>query len=263
MSQSKGVKVLRNMLSRCISLLSADPRVEGVYLVGSMADETMDEHSDIDLYIVVGDEHYEEVHRERFQLAQRIGDVLSTFEVEWPNCQMLGVIYRNYVEIDICYTNPGQAEVFNDRYKIALDKSGLLRKALKVKEYPRDPRSELKVQSEFALYNLLHAINMLRRGEYWSSIRQVETLRKRTVTLAELLWNKEIGEEYRKLETVLPTNVEKELRKSLCLYRKNEIKKSIVALTKLFCKIGEELAAKSKAEFPSEKFSHLLQRLKE
>lgn len=258
MPERKKPDVLRNMLSKCISLLEADDRVEGAYVVGSMADETEDGYSDIDLYVVVKEEHYAEVYGERFKLAERIGDVLSTFGVEWPSCQMLGVIYRNYVEIDICYTKLGQAEVFNDRYKIVLDKSGRVRKALIEKEYPRDPRTELKSQTEFALYNLLHAINMLHRGEHWSSIKQIETLRKRTVSLVELLLNKEIGEEYRKLESVFPPKAERKLRRSLCLYRKNDIRKSIVILTELFCEIGEELAIKLGVKFPSEKFSHLL-----
>lgn len=118
------------MLSRCIRLLETDNHVEGAYVVGSMTDETADKYSDIDLYVVVGEEHYSEVYEERFKFAQNIGDLLSTFEVKWPNCQMLGAIYRNYVEIDIRYTKLGQAEVFNDRYKVVLDKSGRVQNAL-------------------------------------------------------------------------------------------------------------------------------------
>lgn len=257
----KNASVQCKMLSKCVSLLQVDPRIEGAYVVGSIADETEDEYSDIDLYVVVKEKHYAEVYGERFRFAKIIGDVLSTFEVEWPNCQMLGVIYRNYVEIDICYTKLGQAEVFSDRYKVVLDKYGRVQKALIRKEYPTHPKAELKRQTEFALYNILHAINMLHRGEYWSSIKQIETLRKRTVSLVELLLNKEIGEEYRKLESVFPPKAERKLRRSLCLYRKNDISKSIRISTQLFCEIGEDLAIKLGAKFPSEKFSYLLQRL--
>jgi len=261
MQKTKNANVLRNMLSKCISLLQTDHRIEGAYVVGSMADGTADEYSDIDLYVVVKEEHYAEVYGERFEFAKHIGDVLSTFEVEWPNCQMLGTIYRNYVEIDICYTKLGQAEVFSDRYKVVLDKSGRVRNALIVREYPRDPKTELESQTEFALYNVLHAINMLHRGEYWFSIRQIEILRKRIVALIELLLNKEIGEEYRKLESVFPPKAESRLRKGLCLYRKNNIKESIVILTQLFSEIGKQLATKLEVNFPSEKFSHVLQHL--
>ncbi len=258
MPGGRNFNVQRKMLSKCVNLLQADPRVEGAYVVGSMADETEDEYSDIDIYVAVKERHYDEVYGERLRFAESIGDVLSTFEVEWPNCQMLGVIYRNCVEIDLCYTRLGQAEVFSDRYKIVLDKSGRIQKALIRKEYPKDSKAELKKQTEFALYNLLHAVNMFHRGEYWSSINQIETLRKRTVSLIELLLNKEIGEEYRKLESVLPSRIERRLRDTLCLYRKSDIKKSIQILTQLFCEIGEELAIKLGVKFPSGKFSHLL-----
>lgn len=257
----KDANVQRKMLSKCTSLLQVDPRIEGAYVVGSMADETEDEYSDIDLYVVVKEEHYAEVYGERFKFAKRIGEVLSTFEVEWPNCQMLGVIYRNYVEIDICYTKLGQAEVFSDRYKVVLDRSGRVQKTLITREYPKDPKTELKRQIEFALYNLLHAVNMLHRGEYWSSIKQIETLRKRTVSLVEVLLKKEVGEEYRKLESVFPPKAERKLRRTLCLYRKSDIRKSVKISTQLFCEIGGELAFKLGVIFPSEKFSHLLQHL--
>lgn len=77
---------LRKMLFKCVQLLKADDRVEGAYVVGSMADGTFDDFSDIDLYVVVKDEVYIEFYKERFIFAERIGDVLSTFEVEWPTC---------------------------------------------------------------------------------------------------------------------------------------------------------------------------------
>jgi len=261
MQARKNKDVLRNMLSKCVRLLEADGRVEGAYVVGSMADGTFDDYSDIDLYVVVRAEHYAEVYEERFRFTKQIGDVLSTFEVEWPNCQMLGAIYRNYVEIDVCYTKLGEAEVFSDRYKIVLDKSGSLRKALVKKEYPVDVIAELKSQTDFALYNVLHAIDMLKRGECWASIKQIETLRRRVVSLTDLSLKKDVAEEYRRLVSLFPPKIEKKLRKTLCVHKKSDIKKSIVVGTRLFCQVGQELADKLAVKFPSEKFAHLLKHL--
>jgi predicted nucleotidyltransferase len=257
----KNKDVLSNMLSRCVRLLEADGRVEGAYVVGSMADATFDDYSDIDLYVVVKDEHYAQVYEERFRFAEQIGDVLSTFEVQWPNCQMLGAIYRNYVEIDLCYTKLGEAEVFSDRYKIVLDRSGKLQKTLLKKEYPIDVEVELKNQADFAIYNVLHAIAMLNRGECWASIKQIEMLRRRIVSLMDLSLKRDVAEEYRRLESSFPPEVEKELRKTLCLYKNSDIKASIVVATQLFCRVGQKLADKRTVKFPSEKFAHLLKHL--
>jgi len=261
METIKNKSVLRNMLSKCVQLLETDSRVEGAYVVGSMADETFDDYSDIDLYIVAKDDEYDEVYQERFRFAEQIGDVLSTFEVEWPNCQLLGAIYRNYVEVDFCYTTLEKAEVFSDWYKILLDRTGRVRQTLVKKDFTVDARKELKTQTDFALYNVLHAINMVKRGEYWSSIKQIETLRRRLVTLMDLSLGKDVAEEYRRLESLFPLKVEKKLRKTLCVYSKKEIEKSIVAATQLFCEVGQDLASKVSENFPSEKFSHLFKNL--
>lgn len=261
MKTRKNKNVLRNMLSECVRLIEVDGRVEGAYVVGSMADGTYDDYSDIDLYIVVRDEGYSGVYEERFRFAQKIGDVLSTFEVEWPKCQMLGAIYRNYVEIDFCYTKLGETEVFSDRYKILLDRSGRIQKALVKKDFPVDVEAELKSQTDFALYNVLHAIDMLKRGEYWASIKQVETLRRRIVTVMDLSLGKDVAEEYRRLESLFPPQVEKRLRRTLCIYKESEIKKSIAVGTRLFYRMGQEFADKLSVQFPSEKFAYLLKYL--
>jgi len=261
MQTVKNKSVLRNMLSKCVQLLEADSRVEGAYVVGSMADGTFDDYSDIDLYIVVKDERYTEAYQERFRFAEQIGDVLSTFEIEWPNCQLLGAIYRNYMEVDFCYTMLEKVEVFSDRYKILLDRTGRVRQTLVKKDFTVDARKELRTQTEFALYNLLHAVHMLKRGEYWSSIKQIETLRRRIVVLMDLSLGKDIAEEYRRLESLFPLKVEKKLRKTLCSYGNRAIEKSIAAAVQLFCEVGKELAGKFSVEFPSEKFAHLLKQL--
>ncbi len=261
MRAAKNRAVLRNMVSKCVRLLEADGRVEGAYLVGSMADETFDDHSDIDIYVVVADEHYDEVYGERLRFVRQIGDVLSTFEVEWPHCQMLGAIYRNYVEVDVCYTRLREAEVFNDRFKIVFDKTGRLQKTLVKKEYPVDVKAELKSQTDFALYNVLHAIDMLKRGEYWSSIKHIEILRRRIVSLMDLSLKEDLAEEFRRLESLLPPKVEKELRRTLCTYKTSDIKKSIVVGTHLFCQVGQELADRLLVKFPFRKFTHLLKHM--
>jgi len=253
--------VLGKMLSKCVQLLKADGRVEGTYVVGSMADGTFDDYSDIDINVVVKDEAYAGFYEERFRFAEQIGDLLSTFEVEWLNCQMLGAIYRNYVEVDFCYTTLEKVEVFSDRYKILLDRTGRVRQNLVKKDFMVDARKELKTQTDFALYNVLHAFNMLKRGEYWSLIKQIETLRRRLVTLMDLSLGKDVAEEYRRLESLFPLEVETKLRKTLCVYSKKEIEKSLVAATQLFCEVGQDVASRLSVEFSSERFAHLLKNL--
>ena len=57
--------VRAHVLSNAVESLSALNGVEAIYLSGSLAEGSEDEHSDIDLRIVVSDEHFETVRAAR------------------------------------------------------------------------------------------------------------------------------------------------------------------------------------------------------
>jgi|Deesub1362B_J571_1020462.scaffolds.fasta_scaffold00004_112 predicted nucleotidyltransferase len=70
-----------------------------------------DRFSDIDIYILVNDEDFDELYNEKQIFAGELGNTLFTFEMEWPNCMMYGVILENFLEVDLCYCVEGQIEI--------------------------------------------------------------------------------------------------------------------------------------------------------
>jgi hypothetical protein len=190
--------------------------------------------------------------------------VLSTFEVEWPNCQLYGIILDNCVEVDLCYCKPENLEIFGP-YKIEVDRKGNLHELLSkhTVSYETDVKKHLKEHMDFAAYNLLHAINMLGRGEYWSSIRQIEMLRKRVIGLMGLRTKTDVEEEYRKLESLVNEELNQRLQKTLCDYSAESIVRAVHATAVLFKEEAENLCKKEGVPFPSDTFERLLEYLAE
>ncbi|MBI2705789.1 MAG: hypothetical protein HYX32_10945, partial [Actinobacteria bacterium] len=69
------------VIARLIARGEADPRLVAVWLEGSLADGTADPLSDVDAYLAVEDDAFDEVWAERLNLAANLGDVLVSADV--------------------------------------------------------------------------------------------------------------------------------------------------------------------------------------
>lgn len=260
----KAAEVQERLLEKVTALVKEDGRIRGLWAFGSLATGKADKYSDLDLYILVEKENYEQVFGERSSFAEKIGVVLSTFEVEWPNCQLYGVILENCVEVDLCYCKPEQVEVFGP-YRILFDRKGGLEQLLlqHTVKFETDVKKRVGEQLDFVAYNLLHAINMLGRGEYWSSLRQLEMLRKRIVTLIGLRTRTDVDEEYRRLESLVSEEENSALQETLCGYSFGSLKEAIRIGATLFEQEAQKLCTEQGLAFPAERYERLLEYLDE
>ena len=74
--------VHREFLLTSVEKLKSDKRILGVAIGGSFLSNTMDEYSDLDLVVVVDQEEYQAVLKERKEIAQSIGPLLESFTGE-------------------------------------------------------------------------------------------------------------------------------------------------------------------------------------
>lgn len=255
MSQTE---IQQQLVNDCCRWLEADDRVLAVWLVGSLARGAGDRFSDIDLYVVVRDADYDAVYGERGALARRLGDVLSTFEVEWPSCQMLGVILKNGIEIDLCYCRIDQCEIFKPghQYRILFDRSDQLEERLREPVvHDDDPVNMIRRHIGFAHYDFLHAIHGLARGELWASIHHVECLRARLIDLLARSLDVEFNES-KGMERHLEAEDQKRLAQTLCSYDAARVQQAIELLVDLFGEQLELLSLKHGTDFGAAHLSH-------
>jgi len=79
----------RQFVINAVPILRSDPRIVGVTAAGSWADDSMDEHSDVDLVIAVRSCSFDEVMVERELIASAMGNLVACFTGEHvgePRC---------------------------------------------------------------------------------------------------------------------------------------------------------------------------------
>ncbi|MGH2445698.1 MAG: nucleotidyltransferase domain-containing protein [Candidatus Limnocylindria bacterium] len=88
-------------LDRLVDQLREDERIDALVLVGSLAGNTADRWSDIDLEVLVaGTADSESVAAEWVQRAYADSPVVSHFEVAFGSSLVRGFLLRNLLEID-------------------------------------------------------------------------------------------------------------------------------------------------------------------
>jgi len=71
-----------DFIQKACTFFSTDPRFEALLAGGSLVHGGFDEHSDIDLVVIVGEPHYREILGQRRQFAQSLGQLVAAFSGE-------------------------------------------------------------------------------------------------------------------------------------------------------------------------------------
>ncbi|HTR61175.1 MAG TPA: hypothetical protein VMH37_05685 [Candidatus Binataceae bacterium] len=69
------------LIGRVVTLFSSDPRYPAGWLEGSLADGSADPYSDIDLYLLVADNAWDEVWNNRRAVVEEIAPILAATEI--------------------------------------------------------------------------------------------------------------------------------------------------------------------------------------
>lgn len=93
--------VLEKMNRAITSDLTEDPNVLAFFYGGSIAKGNSDLYSDLDLRIIVKDEHYEEYRRNKKERARRWGEVLFYEDFPWAAHSVAH--YTDFVKVDSFY----------------------------------------------------------------------------------------------------------------------------------------------------------------
>lgn len=228
----KNINRQETVLGRIKDVIQREDGILGMWVVGSLAQGNFDSFSDIDLYLLVDDKDIDEIYAKRRLLAEKIGSILSTFEVDWGNCQLYGVIYEDCLEVDFCYTTPSILQIFGP-FKIEIDKTGTLKSLLKEKTIQFDVNytSIISHELDFIPYNIINLIHQLARKNLWVAHYHLETLRNRIIKLIYGVKNQIFDEEFKNVEEVVDEAVLINLLKS---FVKFELKELIKASFKLF-----------------------------
>jgi hypothetical protein len=119
-----------SVLANAVTSLSAIDGVDAIYLSGSLAEKVEDQHSDIDLRVIVADGAYESVLALREHLPTTWGPFLFH---ETVNSNLTVSYYESLTKADVFYFTSSAvvpSPWFNIGTHVLLDRSGRLRDAI-------------------------------------------------------------------------------------------------------------------------------------
>jgi len=120
--------ILDEVVESIVNSLKKDPRVQAIFLKGSIGRSEQDEHSDIDMYCLVNEEDVEVFNQSRLSHLEAYGKLLFHDDIFIIAPQILAV-YENLVHVDL-FTVTEQNYIQKDFIKVLYDPNHKLDKFL-------------------------------------------------------------------------------------------------------------------------------------
>ena len=206
------IKMLPNhqaFLDRFIYACQNDDRIVAVFLGGSYAIKAADEHSDIDLFVILTDEDYEDFLPDQVAFLHLFGEPVFMESFDLPNFSFF--IYSDGTEGHVYFGHEGQFECLHTGpYTVLLDKKDILAGVVfpGCKPGPEEQTEKLRRLLFYFWHEVSHFTTGLARGQLWWAQGQLESMRGMCISLVRLqndFFDHEAGSEpYFKIERDVP-----------------------------------------------------------
>jgi predicted nucleotidyltransferase len=175
----------REETARRVSLLLAnDNRIDGVVIVGSLADQG-DRWSDIDIEVVVAnDEESLVVAADWVENLCELLPVVHHFETAFGDTLVRGFLLENLLELDLAFDQARRFSIW-DPARVVFDRTGRIADAANAPVQGNLHTSDRAGEAGFAWHDVLHACTAVRRGRPWQGLWYLERIRNRTLKLAQ------------------------------------------------------------------------------
>ncbi|MFX0202995.1 MAG: aminoglycoside 6-adenylyltransferase [Candidatus Hodarchaeota archaeon] len=257
----------QKVLDKFITLSSADNRILSAFIYGSHATGKSDEHSDLDLGLVV-EKHSLPAFLDGIEVFIReFGEVL--FLDDFDTGQTFLFIITDGSECGITVGNKETITTWiNGRPFITLvDKTEFLRhfdgsKVNETEHQEKDNLRQLERILSWFWHDLSHFIAAIGREQIWWALGQLEDLRRMCVqlTLLKKDFSAEIND-YEKIDGFIDRKMLSPLEESVCRLDLREMQSVIKIIVQYFTTVGSELAREHQLDYPKRLQEVMLEKL--
>lgn len=185
-------EIREKLLSKIITKLESKAGIEAIFIGGSLANNTQDLYSDINLRIVVSEDNYGEILDSKQQLLSEFGEVLF-FEDFTPKGIYTIAHYSNFLKVDLfIYTfSRLSPSIWLQGIKVFLDTTGKLQNIVEQSnlityEVTKDEVDRWRGK----IFSYIHeTYRRVMREEYYYALSMMNNLRSFIVSG----WNMEVG----------------------------------------------------------------------
>ncbi len=233
------------IISRLKDELENNNKVLGLVLVGSTARENIykaTEYSDIEAYIIVGNQTSEQVEKTLSKIVSKLGTVLFSYHNQWAG---FSCVFEDLLRLELPIVEESNIQnVFSkpkaQTVKVLIDKTnGKLQNALDKRPEEVNTQTILDQTVNDFWYMALVGAQYFKKGEYWNSRHVIEvSLVPNIIKILELNKNPNLLrlESNKRIEEFIPENLET-LTKLSVGYEPENIKNAILNAIEEFQKL--------------------------
>jgi len=246
----------QNILNRFVVACQADERIVAAFLVGSYVNGNPDEHSDLDLYLIMKDEAYDEFFVQRKDFVRLLGEPQFMEDFDIPD--ILFIIFPDGSEVELSFRRESQInQIFNNSYKVLLDKKNITAGVLSrvEREFNQEEQAEkLRRLIYWFWHDFSHLVTALARNQLWWAHGQLEVLRSMCVGLSQLkndFSDTDVEDEvYFKIEKAMSVESLASLLETFCPMEKKAMLDSAFVILRFYKELAVPLAKKYEISYP-------------
>ena len=261
-----------NHFDALIDLLTAasfeDTRIAAAFVGGSRGAGIADEHADIDLYLILRDDRYDDFFAVRHQFMGRLGDPVFLEDFNGFGFDMLLFIFADGVEGELVLARASAFEhIPSGPFRALIDRDGILPPGpfppIKQRTVP-EQREELRWLLHWFWRDLSQLSRWMARGRLWSAYAHLEMMRHTCLNLARLK-HAFTGrlESYHKLEAAADAEDLACFQRTFCMVEREAMLGAVRSLLEIYVRIAPPLAAEHGASYPAELHDVVLRRLEQ
>jgi predicted nucleotidyltransferase len=245
------------IMSRFVAACQADERVVAAFLGGSYARGAVDAYSDLDLYLVITDEAYDDFFAGCEAFLRLLGEPLFLEDFNDYGFDLVLFIFANGTEGELGLGHASRfTHIHGGPYRVLLDKKGILEGAV----FPGyEPTQAEQIETLRKLIYWFwhdlshHFITAMARGQIWSAYGALEDLRRTCVNLARLQENFQAAAEgYEKVEQAIAVEKLSPLEDTFCPLEQSAMLQAALIIVRFYREVAPPLAQAHGITYPAD-----------
>jgi predicted nucleotidyltransferase len=244
-------------LERFVAACREDTRVVAAFLGGSHAARTADEYSDLDLYLIVGDQHYDTFFAERRAFLGRLGEPVFFEDFSEFGFDMVVFIFSDGVEGELALGRAsGFDHIHGGPFEVLVDKEGILEGQVfpLLQSTQVEQRRKLRWLIYWFWRDLSEFNRAIVRGRLWTAHGLLEGLRLKCVNIARIKHEfYSVGMvDYKGLEEAADAQDLESLRATLCPLEREAMLEAAGRLAGFYLRTAPPLAFQQQIAYPAD-----------
>jgi len=235
------------------TLCQADPRIVAAFVGGSLAIDTTDEYSDLDLYLITADEKYTSFFTERSTIIHQLGKPVFMEDFNGFGFDMVLFIFDNGIKGELALAKASNfLHIHSGPYRVLVDKIGLLKEVtFPIDRVPEEEqRSTLEKLIKSFWRHLFLLTGALGRCRLLTAAGYLEGIRRLLLQVCRLSVDFADSGSHPPLETLLPKQLVEHLSRTFPQLERREMVTAAQEVVRLFQQVAKQLTQAQSVLYP-------------